>query len=179
MLVIVLCRVSVSVVKQKLKFFSQNPSKKWRANAPKYVTVLPASESCRSDFGKTLTKVMLQRSRYEIASCFSRAIVVNFCQEIFLAQGNFVTSKTKALRMDCLKVCPLLTTYLVKELLKFTLEQWLASSTVADNFALRAEKSLLPNQSTSFLKIKSRDSASKKQTPPRTHRLLLLIVAGV
>jgi len=136
MLLVVLCSFSPSVVKQNLKFFSPSTYRKSWIATPVYVVAFSANKSCRSDFGKTLTKV--------IASCFSRAIVVNFCQEIFLAQWNFLTTKTKASRIGYFTVCPQPTPSLVKGLLRSTLEEQLASSTIAGNFALLTQRNL-PN----------------------------------
>lgn len=116
MLLLVLCRVSLSVVKQKLNFFSPSTYKKCSITVPEYVSACLRSNYYYSNKGKTLTKV--------ITSCFNRTIVVNFFQEIFLAQCEFSTSKTKASRMDYFKVCPPLTIRLVKKLLRSTWEQW-------------------------------------------------------
>lgn len=141
MLVIVLCRFSVSFVKLfvnlKLNFSLQDPSRKWWATASKYLAAFSANNYYYSKFGKTLTKV--------IASCFSRKIVVNFYPEIFLAQSNFPTSKTKASRMDCSRVCPPVATHLAKRLLSSVREQEVANSTIARNFALLRQRSPLPN----------------------------------
>lgn len=129
MLLVVLCSFSPSVVKQNLKFFSPSTYRKWWIATPEYITAfLRSNYYDGSKFGRRLTKI--------IASCFSRKIVVNFCQEISLTQSNFVISKTKALRMDCFKVCLALTTSLIKGLPSSTLEQWLGSSTIAGNFGL-------------------------------------------
>lgn len=137
LLLTVLCRVSVPVVKQNLKFLSPSTYRKWWIATPEYVTAFSANNYYCSKFGKTLTTV--------IASCFSRKIVVNFCPEIFLAQCEFLASKTKASRMDCSKVYPPVTTSLVKELLRSTLEQRLTSSTIVGNFALLRQRSPLSN----------------------------------
>ena len=137
MLLVVLCSFSPSVVKQNLKFLFLSTYRKWWIATPEYVTAfLRSNYYDGSKFGRTLTKV--------IASCFSRKIVVNFCQEIFLTQSNFVTSKTKALRIDCFKVCLAITTSLIKGLPSSTLEQGLASSTIAGNFGLLAQRNFLP-----------------------------------
>jgi hypothetical protein len=145
----------VSVVKQNLKVFSPSTYRKWWIATPEYVTAFSASNYYCSDFGKIFTKVMLLGSGYampllaacflRIASCLEAAIVVNFCQEIFLAQCEFVASKTQALRIGYFTVCPPLTTSLVKGLLRSTLGQRLTSSTIARNFALRIRSSLLPD----------------------------------
>lgn len=137
MLLVVLCSFSLSVVKQNLKFFSPSKYRKWWIAAPDCVTAFSANNYYCSKFGKTLTKV--------IASCFSRKIVVNFCPEIFLAQCEFVTSKTKASRMDCFRVYPPVTTNLAKRLDSSVWEQRVAFSTIAGNFLLRTLISLSPN----------------------------------
>jgi len=139
MFLVVLCSFSTSVVKQNLKLLSPSTYRKWWITAPEYATAFPANKSCRSDFGKTLTKA--------ITSCFGAAIVVTFCQEIFSAQCEFVTSKTKASRIGYFTICPQPTTSLVKGLLRSTLgqRQRLTSSTIAGNFALRMQRTPLSN----------------------------------
>lgn len=146
MLVIVLCRFSVSFVKQNLKVFSPSTYRKWWIATLEYVAAFSASNFYCSNGGKTLTKAMplLAACLLRLASCLEAAIVVNFCQEIFLAQREFVVSKTKASRIGYFTVCLPLTTSLVKGLFRSTLEQLLTSSTIAGNFALRTRRSLLP-----------------------------------
>ena len=180
MLLVVLCSFSASVVKQNLKFFSPSTYRNWWIATPDYVTAFSANNYYYSKLGKTLTKVLpgvagcLKRS----ASCLRAAIVVNFCQEIFLAQCKFLTRKTKTSRTDCFKVCPPAISYPVEEILSSAWKQRVASSTLAFDFALLAQRSLLPNQFSRFLKIKSRDSASKNKHHPDLI-MLLLILAGV
>ncbi len=145
MLLVVLCRVSLSVVKQNLKVFSPSTYRKWWIATPEYVTAFSASKSCRSDFGQIFTKAMLLLSSYANASCLEAAIVVNCCQEIFLAQCEFVASKTKALRIDCFTLCPSVAINLIKGLLRSTLGQRLTSSKLARNFALRKQRTPLSN----------------------------------
>ncbi len=105
MLLVVLCSFSASVVKQNLKFFSPSTYRKCSIPVPEYVAAFLASNYYYSNFGKALIKAMpfladcLKRS----ASCLQAAIVVNFCQEIFLAQCEFLTSKTKTSTTDCFK----------------------------------------------------------------------------
>ncbi len=137
MLLVVLCSFSLSVVKQNLKFLSPSTYRKWWIATPDYVTAFSANNYYCSKFGKRLNKAL--------ASCLGAAIVVNFCQEIFLAQCNFLTSKIKVLRIGYFTVCPPLTTHLVKRLLSSVLEQRVASSTIARNFALLRQRSPLPN----------------------------------
>ena len=137
MLLVVLCSFSASVVKQNLKFLSPSTYRKWWITTPEYVAAFSASNYYCSNGDKTLTKV--------ITSCLEAAIVVNFCQEIFLAQCEFVTSKIKASRMDCFKVYALVTTHLAKRLLSSVLKQRVVSSTITYALALRTQRSLLPN----------------------------------
>lgn len=105
MLLVVLCSFSASVVKQNLKFFSLSTYRKWWIATPDYVTAFSANNYYCSKLGKALIKAMplladcLKRS----ADCLRAAIVVNFCQEIFLAQCKFLTRKTKTSRTDCFK----------------------------------------------------------------------------
>ncbi len=105
MLLVVLCSFSALVVKQNLKFFSRSTYRKWWIATPDYVTAFLASNYYYSNFGKALIKAMpfladcLKRS----ASCLRAVMVVNFCQEIFLAQCEFLTSKTKTSTTDCYK----------------------------------------------------------------------------
>ena len=111
----VLCSFSVSVVNLKLN--NLNPFQKWWVSAYRYVAVFLASNYYCSKSGKALTKAMpfladcLKRS----ASCLRAAIVVNFCQEIFLAQCEFLTRKTKTSRTDCCKSWSSATTHPVEE----------------------------------------------------------------
>lgn len=146
MLLLVLCRVSVSVVKQNLKFFSPSTYKKWWIATPDYVTAFLASNYYCSKLGKTLTKVMplLAACLRKSASCLRAVIVVNFCQEIFLAQCKFLTCKIKTSRTDYFKVCPPAISYPIEEIFSFTLGQPLASSTLATKGALLAQRTLLP-----------------------------------
>ncbi len=137
MLLVVLCSFSPSVVKQNLKVLSPSAYRKGWIATPEYVAAFPANNYYGSNFGKTLTRV--------IVSCLEAAIVVNFCQEIFSSSYDFVTSRVKVSRMDCFKVCSSVTTQLIKGLASSILEQWLASSTIAGNFVLLAQRSLLPN----------------------------------
>ena len=146
MLLSVLCSFSVSVVKQKLNFFSPSTYRKCSIPVPEYVAAFLASNYYYLNFGKALTKAMpflaacLKRS----ASCFRAAIVVNFCQEIFLARCEFLTRKTKTSRTDCCKSWTPATTYPAEEILSFTLEQPLGSSTLATKGALLAQRIFLP-----------------------------------
>jgi hypothetical protein len=72
------------------------------------------------------------------------AIVVNFCQEIFLAQCELKIRKTKTSRTDCCKSWSSATTHPVEKIFSFTLEQPLGSSILARDLALQAQKSFLP-----------------------------------
>ena len=138
MLLSVLCSFSVSVVNLKLNNF--NPFQKWWVSAYRYVAVFLASNYYCSNSGKALTKAMLLLAAClkRSASCLRAAIVVNFCQEIFLAQCKFLTSRTTTSRTDCFKSWTPATTYSVEEMLSFTWKEWLAISTLALDFALLA-----------------------------------------
>ncbi|MBW4641217.1 MAG: hypothetical protein KME05_23980 [Gloeocapsa sp. UFS-A4-WI-NPMV-4B04] len=103
MLLLVLCSVSVSVVNLKLN--NLNPFQKWWVSAYRYVAVFLASNYYCSNSGKALTKAMLLLAAClkRSVSCLRAAIVVNFYQEIFLAQCEFLTSKAKTSTTDCFK----------------------------------------------------------------------------
>ena len=105
MLLVVLCSFSASVVKQNLKFFSPSTYRKCSIPVPEYVAAFLASNYYYSNEGKALTKAMLLLAAClkRSVSCLRAAIVVNFCQEIFLAQCEFLTSKTKTSRQTALK----------------------------------------------------------------------------
>ena len=140
----VLCSFSVSVVNLKLN--NLNPFQKWWVTASRYVAVFLASNYYCSNSGKALTKAMpllaacLKRS----VSCLRAAIVVNFYQEIFLAQCELKTRKTKTSTTDCFKNWTPATTYPFEEILSSAWEQWLVNSTLARDLARQAQKSFLP-----------------------------------
>ena len=144
MLLSVLCSFSVSVVNLKLN--NLNPFQKWWVTASRYVAVFLASNYYCSKSGKALTKAMpfladcLKRS----ASCLRAAIVVNFCQEIFLAQCEFLTSKTKTSTTDCFKNWSSATTHPVKKIFSSAWKQCLVNSALARDLALQAQRNLLP-----------------------------------
>ena len=144
MLLSVLCSFSVSVVNLKLN--NLNPFQKWWVSAYRYVAVFLASNYYCSNSGKALTKAMLLLAAClkRSVSCLRAAIVVNFCQEIFLAQCELKTRKTKTSRTDCCKSWTPAISYPVEEILSFTLEPPLASSTLATKGALLAQRNLLP-----------------------------------
>ncbi len=146
MLLVVLCSFSASVVKQNLKFVSPSTYRKWWIATPAYVTTFLASNYYYSNEGKALIKAMPFLADYlkRSASCLRAAIVVNFCQEIFLAQCELKTRKTKTSTTDCFKNWTPATTYPFEEILSFTLKQPLLSSTLATKGALLAQRSLLP-----------------------------------
>jgi hypothetical protein len=144
MLLSVLYIFSVSVVNLKLN--NLNPFQKWWVTASRYVAVFLASNYYCSNSGKALTKAMpfLATFLKKSASCFRAAIVVNFCQEIFLAQCELKTRKTKTSRTDCFKSWSSATTHPFEEILSSAWEQWLVNSALARDLALKAQKSLLP-----------------------------------
>jgi hypothetical protein len=144
MLLSVLCSFSVSVVNLKLN--NLNPFQKWWVTASRYVAVFLASNYYCSNSGKALTKAMLLLAAClkRSVSCLRAAIVVNFCQEIFLAQCEFLTRKTKSSRIDCFKSWSSATTYPFEEILITAWKQWLVNSALARDLALQAQKSLLP-----------------------------------
>lgn len=145
MLLLVLCRVSVSVVKQKLNFFSPSTYRKSWITVPEYVLACLRSDYYCSNLGKALTKAMLLLAAClkRSASCLRAAIVVNFCQEIFLAQCEFLTSSTKTSRVCCKSWTPAIS-YPVEEIFSLTLGQPLASSTLATKVALLTQRIFLP-----------------------------------
>lgn len=95
MLLLVLCSVSVSVVKQKLNFFSPSTYRKSWITMPEYVSAFLASNYYCSNLGKKLINV--------IASCLRAVIAVSFWKQIFSSLCQFITSRTKALRVDYFK----------------------------------------------------------------------------
>lgn len=132
MLLVVLCRVSVSVVKQKLNFFSPSTYRKCSIPVPECVSACLRS-NYYSNLGKRLTKAMPKKAACfrKSAACLRAAIVVNFCQEIFLAQCEFLTSRTTTSTTDCFKNWTPATIYPALEPLSSTWKQWLASITLA------------------------------------------------
>jgi hypothetical protein len=73
-LLTVLCRFSVSVVKQKLDFFPQHLFSKWWATPSKNTAAIPNGQWCHwSELGKMLIKA--------IASCLVAALAVNSDKE--------------------------------------------------------------------------------------------------
>ena len=146
MLLVVLCSFSASVVKQNLKFVSLSTYRKWWIATPDYVTEFLASNYYYSNEGKALIKAMpfLAACLRKSASCLRAAIVVNFCQEIFLAQCKFLTSRTTTSRTDCFKSWTPAINYPFEEILSSAWKQWLVNSALARDLALQAQKSLLP-----------------------------------
>ncbi|MBW4637038.1 MAG: hypothetical protein KME05_02185 [Gloeocapsa sp. UFS-A4-WI-NPMV-4B04] len=113
---------------------------------PEYVAAFLASNYYYSNEGKALTKAipLLAACLKRSVSCLQAAIVVNFCQEIFLAQCELKTRKTKSSRTDCCKSWSSATTYPFEEILGSAWKQWLVNSALARDLALQAQKSLLP-----------------------------------
>ena len=144
MLLSVLCSFSVSVVNLKLN--NLNPFQKWWVTASRYVAVFLASNYYCSKSGKALTKAMPFLADYlkRSASCLRAAIVVNFCQEIFLAQCEFLTSRTTTSRTDCCKSWSSATTHPVEKPLSSAWKQWLVNSAFARGLALQAQSCPLP-----------------------------------
>lgn len=108
---IVLCSFSVSLVNLKLN--NLNPFQKWWVTSSEYAAAFLASNYYCSNEGKALTKAipLLAACLKRSASCLRAAVVVNFCQEIFLAQCEFLTSRTTTSRADCCKSWSSATTY--------------------------------------------------------------------
>lgn len=107
MLCLVLCRFSVSVVKQKLDFFPQHFYQEWWATPFKNTAAIPDGQWCWcSGFGKMLIKA--------IASCLVAALAVNFGKEIISAKHKLVHQLGKSFEEDYFRLCPQLTIYPLK-----------------------------------------------------------------
>jgi len=88
MLIVVLCRLSASVVKQKLKISPGFLSKVGRSTSFVSVAVLSAAQwCCYSDLQTSLNGT--------IASCLIPIKAVNFCQETVPANNELIVSEMK------------------------------------------------------------------------------------